>query len=503
MSRIMLFYLTISLEIVRELSLSFAPILYYSIFSPRHMSHSDKPIEIAIIGAGFSGLMTTYHLLRETTVPLTIHLINEKETLGRGVAYSTPSLKHLLNVPTAKMSAIHDDPSHFLEWAHKQPAYRDLNKEVLGKTFLPRQLYGNYIISILEEGLKTKREDTQVNMVLDTAVDIDQSNGKFEIKLKKNAPVKADYVILATGNEAPSNPPIPNEAFYKSDSYIRDPWLTDVRKYVKPDQNIAIIGNGLTMVDVIISIMETGYKGKIHTISPSGFTVIPHLHNHIEYKDFINEVKEPYRLDELFMIGHKHFRALHKIGVSVEPIVDSLRPITQKIWQSWTLKEKETFVRDVKSIWNKVRHRLAPHLHDYIQRLRIRGHLKVHKAKLINIEEDANGVNVHYLSKHTQTEKVLSVGLVINCTGPHTDISKSEDQLLHALVLKGMIQPDPLHIGMDVNDDWNLRDNKGNVNPKLYTIGGNLRGLLWETTAVPELKSQTAVLAKRILEKVK
>ena len=465
------------------------------------MSHSDKPIEIAIIGAGFSGLMTTYHLIKETKVPLTIHLINEKETLGRGVAYSTPSLKHLLNVPAAKMSAIHDDPSHFLEWAHKQSAYNGTNKELLGKTFLPRQLYGNYIISILEEAIKTKREDTQVNIVLDTAINVDQNDDKFTVQLKKNAPITADYVILATGNEAPSNPRIPNEEFYKSASYIRDPWLTDVTKFIKPDQSIMIIGNGLTMVDVIISIMATGYKGKIHSLSPSGFTVIPHLHNHIEYKDFINEIKEPYRLDELFTVGHKHFRALHKIGISVEPIIDSVRPITQKIWQSWTQQERETFVRDVKSIWNKVRHRLAPHLHDYIQRLRIRGHLKVHKAKLLNITEDASGVNVHYLSKHTQTEKSLPVGLVINCTGPHTDISKSEDQLLQALVSKGMIQPDVLHIGMDVTEDWNLRDAKGKANLSLYTLGGNLRGLLWETTAVPELKSQTAALAKRILEK--
>jgi len=465
------------------------------------MSHSDKPIEIAIIGAGFSGLMTAYHLIKEATGPLTIHLINEKETFGRGAAYRTSTLKHLLNVPAAKMSAMHDDPDHFLNWVYLQPAYKTINKDLLGKTFLPRKLYGNYIVSILDEAIKHKREDTTVNIIHDRAINIDQDHSRYYVQFGSSAPLAADYVVLATGNEAPSNPPIPNEAFYKSKAYVKDPWLTDVTKLVKQDQYILIIGNGLTMVDVIISIMETGYKGKIHTLSPTGFTVIPHRHNHIEYKDFINEIKEPYRLDELFTIGHKHFRMLHKIGVSVEPIVDSLRPITQKIWQSWTQQERETFVRDVKSLWNKIRHRLAPHLYDYIQRLRVRGNLKVHKAKLVDIKEDANGIIVHYLSKHTQTEKTLPVGLVINCTGPHTNITRSEDPLLQALVAKGMIQPDSLRIGMDVTDQWTLRDNSGKENPTLYTIGGNLRGLLWETTAVPELKSQTAILAKRILGK--
>jgi len=465
------------------------------------MSHSDKPIEIAIIGAGFSGLMTTYHLIKEATGPLTIHLINEKETFGRGAAYSTPTLKHLLNVPGAKMSAIHDDPNHFLNWVHLQPAYKSVNKDILGKTFLPRKLYGNYIVSILDEAIKSKREDTTVNIIHDRATNIEQEHDRYYVQFSSSAPLAADYVVLATGNEAPSNPPIPNTAFYKSKAYVKDPWLTDVTKLVKPDQNILIIGNGLTMVDVIISIMETGYKGKIHTLSPTGFTVIPHRHNHIEYKDFVNEIQEPYRLDELFTIGHKHFRMLHKVGLSVEPIVDSLRPITQKIWQSWTQQERETFVRDVKSLWNKIRHRLAPHLYDYVQRLRIRGNLKVHKARLLDITEDANGAIVHYLSKHTLTEKTLPVGLVVNCNGPHTDITRSEDTLLKALVAKGMIQPDSLHIGMDVTDQWTVKDKSGKENPTLYTIGGNLRGLLWETTAVPELKSQTAILAKRILGK--
>src|ERR1700722_19856991 len=108
------------------------------------MPHSDQPLSVAIIGAGFSGLLTAYHLIRETTAPLTIYIINPKETFGKGPAYSAASRKHLLNVPAAKMSAIHDNPNHFLDWAHQQPPYQYVHKETLGKTFLPRQFYGKY-----------------------------------------------------------------------------------------------------------------------------------------------------------------------------------------------------------------------------------------------------------------------------------------------------------------------------------------------------------------------
>ena len=44
-------------------------------------------------------------------------LVEERARLGRGVAYSTTSDAHLLNVPAAGMSAFPDEPGHFLQWA--------------------------------------------------------------------------------------------------------------------------------------------------------------------------------------------------------------------------------------------------------------------------------------------------------------------------------------------------------------------------------------------------
>lgn len=463
------------------------------------MSHTGKPKEIAIIGAGFSGLMTAYHLIKEATIPLTIYIINDNETFGRGAAYSTPHLKHLLNVPAAKMSAIHDDPNHFLEWVHKQDAYKTVNKDILGKTFLPRKVYGDYFNSIWEDALKNKRTDSTVNIIHDSAVDIEKKDGRFIIYLTSKVQISSDIVVLATGNETPADPAIANMDFYKSTSYIKNPWLTDVTSYIKDNKDILILGNGLTTVDLIITIMNAGYKGVIHTLSPTGFSILPHRHNHLEYKDFVNELTEPYTLDDIYQKAWKHYRILHKVGISVEPIVDSLRPLTHKIWKALSHKDKTIFLKDIRTLWNKVRHRIAPHLYDYIQNLRLKGKVVVHRAKLIDIKEDASGINVSYLSKQNNKLETLSTSLVINCTGPHIDITRSEDPLLKALVAKGMIQPDPLRIGMDVTEQWNLIGKDGVADTALYTIGGNLRGLLWETTAVPELKVQTSVLAKAIL----
>ena len=79
---------------------------------------SDNPTTIAIVGAGFSGSLVAVHLLKTAHSPLLIKLIERDRDIGKGVAYSTTTNSHLLNVSSGKMSAFPDDPGHLLRWLH-------------------------------------------------------------------------------------------------------------------------------------------------------------------------------------------------------------------------------------------------------------------------------------------------------------------------------------------------------------------------------------------------
>ena len=70
---------------------------------------------IAIIGGGVSGSLTAYHLLLQE-VGARVIVIDPRPELGLGLAYSTPSLRDLLNVPAGKISALPHQPDHFLLW---------------------------------------------------------------------------------------------------------------------------------------------------------------------------------------------------------------------------------------------------------------------------------------------------------------------------------------------------------------------------------------------------
>ncbi|MGA3218569.1 MAG: FAD/NAD(P)-binding protein [Acidimicrobiales bacterium] len=72
--------------------------------------------DVAIIGGGASGTLVAAHILREASSPYHIALIERSGRMGEGIAYSTGSECHLLNVPARYMSAFEDDPEHFVRW---------------------------------------------------------------------------------------------------------------------------------------------------------------------------------------------------------------------------------------------------------------------------------------------------------------------------------------------------------------------------------------------------
>ena len=78
-------------------------------------------MRIAIIGAGFCGTTVAVNLLRASPASVgRILLIERVERQIGGVAYSTTSGSHTLNVPAGRMSAFEDEPDDFLnendEW---------------------------------------------------------------------------------------------------------------------------------------------------------------------------------------------------------------------------------------------------------------------------------------------------------------------------------------------------------------------------------------------------
>jgi uncharacterized NAD(P)/FAD-binding protein YdhS len=129
--------------------------------------------------------------------------------------------------------------------------------------------------------------------------------------------------------------------------------------------------------------------------------------------------------------------------------------------------------------------------------LRIEGKLKINSGKILNFTEGPDGIDVAYFDKKAHAEKTLKVSRIINCTGPETDLNNVSQSFLKNCLLKGILTQDSLKLGIKTNTDtYQVIDAQGNPHKNLFTLGGNLKGELWESTAVNELKTQTENLAE-------
>ncbi len=456
--------------------------------------------KIGIIGGGFTGTLTAVHLIEKSTQPCEIIIINKRESLNKGLAYNPYSNKHLLNVVAGKMSAFPDKPDHFLNWVMQRDELIHTNKTLLANSFLPRQLYGEYLRHIWEEAVKrAEAKQLRVTVIDAVVVDLDVAENAVSVRLDTNLNVNVNACVLATGNHIPRNPSIQNMDFYSSANYFQNPWKMESVKITNQQLPVLIIGNGLTMVDTVLGLVEHGFKGEIYSISPHGFNMLPHQPNALNDSTIAEELSDGMTIYELVHLVNKHIKAVRAIGISPEPIIDALRPHTQRIWKSFSDEEKKLFMSRLRHLWGVARHRIPLPSHDTLQQLRIDGKLHIQSGTLVDITESNDSIEVHYFDKKEQERKVLHVSRIINCTGPETDVMKLENNFLKRCLLKEMLTQDSLKLGIRANTEtFQILRSDGKPHPHLFTLGSNLKGELWESTAVNELREQAEKLAEQL-----
>jgi uncharacterized NAD(P)/FAD-binding protein YdhS len=459
---------------------------------------------ITIIGAGFSGLMTAIHLITSKRDDIEIVVVSPKECFTKGMAYNTYSKHHLLNVVVGKMSCFPDEPEHFLNWLSQKEPYNQLDRNLLATIFAPRELYGTYLhetwLSVLQS-----YTPSHLKIIHQKVTDITYFSEKqqYQIETLDKQHFNTDYVVLATGNELPKNPVITNSSFFQNSQYFQNPWVKESTEKAENLESILLIGNGLTMIDVVLGLQENNFQGKIYSLSPNGFQILPHRHNGVPYLQMLPELSPPYSISKLFSIFRKHITFVRQFGISAEPVIDSVRGISQKIWQELSLLDKQIFMRHARHLWGVARHRLPTYIHDKIQELQRNQHLQIIKGKLLNLEEEQPlKIKVSYWDKKNKKENYIWVNRVINCTGPNTDISQSNNSLIYNLYQKGLIQNDQLRLGILTDTHGCIYQKNNILHQHFFAIGNLLKGLLWESTAVPELRVQAKNLAQFMLENI-
>jgi uncharacterized NAD(P)/FAD-binding protein YdhS len=142
---------------------------------------------------------------------------------------------------------------------------------------------------------------------------------------------------------------------------------------------------------------------------------------------------------------------------------------------------------------------MAPEIAAHLHELQQEGLLDVAAGRILKIAPEANGLHVSYRARG-DGERSLHVAHAINCTGPETDFRAVAHPLIAALRKDGVLLPDELGLGANVDESGAAINSRGQASRRLYTIGSIRKGNLWESTAVPEIRAQAHAVVQTALK---
>ena len=437
---------------------------------------SDGPAaDVVIVGGGYSGTMLAAELARRVVRSL---VIEGSGRAGRGTAFSTEEEAHLLNVPAGKMGAWADRPEHFA---------KAVEAENYGPgDFVPRKRFGDYLRATLDEA----RASGLVTTADCTAVGAQRLGGGWSVRLNDGSKVEGRALVLAQGNQPPGTlgfaRSVPDHLF------VNDPWSDDGRNAVAQvaasGDDVLIIGTGLTMVDVVLSLDEAGHRGRIVALSRRGLA--PRGHAAFDPAEIhLHEVPQGSVLALWRWLRERSAK------VGWRAAVDSLRPHSHALWQALDDGQQRRFIRHARPWWDVHRHRIAPEVAARIARLVGERRLEIVAGRVSRMVEEDGRLRVEIARRRATRPggEAHSFAVAVNCTGPLGSIADSSDGVLQDLFKTGQAKADGLGMGLDVDSRSRVAGAS-----QAWALGPLTKGKFWEIVAVPDIRGQVAAVADDI-----
>ena len=409
---------------------------------------------VAVVGGGCAGVLAARELLRRTGHRV---VLIEPDEPGGGLAYGTARPWHLLNSRAGAMSADPDDPGQFTRWAG-----------CAADDFRTRQEYGQYLRSVFAaaaeehaDRLRVVRSRTAMSSRRSWRTIRSRAAGlsPHGVALADGAEIRADDVVVATGNPAPAQP----AARPDHPDYVADPWRPGALDAIGSDVPVLLVGAGLTAVDVALTLTADGRRdAPITAVSRRGQLPLTHA--------AVAAPPASLPLDECATLRDvvRAVRAEAARAGDWRAVVDGLRPYLDQLWATFTPEEQEAFLRHLARPWECHRHRMAPPVGARVAALREEGRLEVRPGGIRSMAVPPAGGLLVELETGVQW-----FGAVVNCAGPGR-LPAAAGSFVGGLLDAGHARVGPHDLGLDIDADG--------------------RGARWETTAVPEIRTQARQL---------
>lgn len=461
-----------------------------------------RPFRLAILGGGFTGAAFAVHFLRAYPHAVEIAIFEPRAELGQGVAYGTDSVLHRINVPSDKMFVFDEDREDFSRWMQSsgRRASDPAGETGDGDHYSLRRDFGAYMSWLLDRTVADHGPECRLRHYRTDAENVERlAGGTFWITGADGAVVAADAVLICASHAAPAFP-WQGDMDESLPGLVVNPWAPGALDGLPLDGDAFIIGTGLTMADMVVSLDAAGHKGSILAVSRRG--LVPSEQGEFASGfDLFGDREPPRTALGLLRLVRWRANELTRSGRAWHAAVDALRWDLPRFWSTLPVSERARLVRHLRAYWDVHRYRMAPQVAGRLARDRAGGRFAIAAGRIDRIGHDGKGFWIDWRPRGSDPAKPPGrsrASVVINCTGPGANPARSRNPLFRSLIGNGLAAPDPLGIGLDVTADGTALDPQGRSVRRLLVAGPLARGRFGETMGVPDASANARMVAEQL-----
>lgn len=491
------------------------------------MQASDARPHVLIIGGGLAGTAVALRILKDVQRPIRLSVVESRAELGLGIAYGTAHPEHLVNGLAKLFSVYDDEPDHLVRWLRagtQLGGWQPPPGVPLEDSMPPRQVYGAYLRATLAAALARSAGLVEFRHLRARALDVvaqpaaDAAHGgdgahtqRWRVFLDDDSQHVADELVLATGIFAR---PLARQAFEAgagvadSPRYVDDIWQAQAWDNVPQHEHIVYLGSGLSALDGLIMAEKAGFRGR-HTVLSRRGQGVRAREDVAPWPDFLRYQPDAVSLRDLLAQIRVQRHAMRRQGENWQRLVPAIRMHVPQLWSLAGERDRRRFLGRLRSYWEASLHRSAAAPLAWQAKVDAEGRYahEAGRVRAIALRPDGRlAVTWQPRTVPGQPQpapQTLVADRVVNCMGFEFDWRQIEDPLVRQLVARGLAQPDPLGFGVQATRETHaLRDAAGQPQRGLYAVGHALRGLIWESNAIPEHVPQAGLVGRTVVQRL-
>ncbi|WP_280296848.1 FAD/NAD(P)-binding protein [Nocardia abscessus] len=489
-------------------------------FTANRPQDEGDSMKIGIVGAGVAGVGLLDALARLDPPPGEIVVFDAAPASWRGRPYQPDLDAVRVNAPPARMSMRLDDAGHFERWLQEHGDWSMFHDEGLGVPIVPRRVYGEYLEETAQTAIARLRNGGWRIEVVNEPVTGFVRDGS-NVLVTGGGRYHVDHAVLCVGSGSPRD----HYGLTGNDGFFVEPYpLADTLTQVRPDTHVAVIGSGLTAVDVAVSLSANGHTGPISFLSRSGvlpFVMqrpVPLEPHHLTPPSAIRLAAAGAGLDdavalmraELEDLGEDFDRFAAEIldtGVD-EPVtrlkrhiaeIDSphlgrrllvmvTRMVGPILWPALPVQHQQMLRAEYFRTINSLTSPMVPHNATIVLELLNSGQLRLHRG-VTEIEADDEG------GFRITDETVWSADIVVNAVNPPAYTTpQATERLLESLLAAGAAELAPTG-GLRTQSGTRRLLVHGHPDPTWHVVGNLAADSLFIATNPTHLAAESASVA--------